>query len=335
MRFKGFLGNARAKEMLSGEIDGGRPPHAVILEGPAGSGRFTLAMLLAKALVCSADSAEKPCGLCSDCVKAAGGNHPDILVYRSGAGPRSFSVETVRKIRADAFILPNEAARKVFVLINAQNMTESAQNAMLKILEEPPAFTCFILTCESRAGLLETIVSRCQTVSLGPVSAREAEKALCEQFPDAAPEQIAQAAAASGYIIGRAKERLSSGILEKSRAFFGDFCKALCGANEYAFLRISGVIENDEELAALFYAALPLLFRDAAARRAGAQTSLSGYAEAASLLTEKLPLNNLRALAEIAFAAQNASLSYANKPLLLTWTFASLWDAARRVGITV
>lgn len=332
MRFEGFYGNARAKEMLSKAVDSGRPPHAVLLEGPAGSGRFTLAKRLANALVCSAEGTEKPCGRCPDCRKAAAESHPDILVFRSGSGPRSFSVDLVRKIRSDAFILPNEAQKKVFILLNAQNMTESAQNALLKILEEPPAYAVFILTCESRAALLETVVSRCQTIPLGPVSPQEAQEALAGQFPDNDPETLRDAAREAGYVIGRARERLESGGLKKSRELIESFAKALCGSNEYTFLKISGIIEKDEELIRPFFETLPFLFRDAAARKIGVQTSLCGFSQPAALLSGTLPFRNLCSLAEVAFTAQSAFLQYANKQLLLTWTFASLWEAARRVG---
>lgn len=155
------LGAGGAGESLSLAFSGGRMPHAVLLEGEPGSGTFRLAAALAEAAVCLSDGG-KPCGRCAGCVKALAGSHPDILTLDGDKNPRAFPVDAIRKIRADAYIRPNEAPRKVFVLLGVQNMSEVSQNALLKILEEPPDNVLFVLTAVSAAALLPTVRSRVQ-----------------------------------------------------------------------------------------------------------------------------------------------------------------------------
>ena len=137
MRFDGLIGNAELKEQLSSLAVSGRMPHALLIEGPTGSGRRTLAGLLAKAAVCRhSDAAARPCGICPDCIKATAGTHPDITYYGGSDRARSFSIDTVRTLREEGYRLPNEAACRVFVLQNAHALSLEGQNALLRIIEE-------------------------------------------------------------------------------------------------------------------------------------------------------------------------------------------------------
>lgn len=164
LRFDGPEGGAEIQKNLSLAFAGGRFPHAVLLEGGPGSGTDRLAAVLARAAVCLSEG-EKPCGVCAGCVKSAAGSHPDIFTLNGDENPRAFPVDAVRQIRADAYVRPNEAPRRVFVLLGMQNMSEISQNALLKILEEPPANVLFVLTSVSAAALLPTVRSRVQIFS--------------------------------------------------------------------------------------------------------------------------------------------------------------------------
>ncbi|HEX3017217.1 MAG TPA: ATP-binding protein [Caproicibacter sp.] len=165
LRFDGFDGGGDVRESLSLAFSEGRMPHAVILEGEPGSGTDRLAAVLAKAAVCLSGG-DKPCGQCAGCIKAQAGSHPDILTLNGDENPRAFPVDAIRQIRSDAFIRPNEAPHKVFVLLGVQNMSEISQNALLKILEEPPENVLFVLTTVSAAALLPTVRSRAQLFSV-------------------------------------------------------------------------------------------------------------------------------------------------------------------------
>lgn len=152
-----FCYNKRAQETLAAFVNGGRFPHALLLEGPEGSGRRTFAREIAAALFCRGE--HKPCGSCSQCRKVLERNHPDVEYYGGDGSRRSFHIDTIRQLRQNAWLLPGEAPCRVCVLCGAENMTDQAQNALLKILEEPPEHTVFILTAENRAMLLPTILS--------------------------------------------------------------------------------------------------------------------------------------------------------------------------------
>ncbi|MCL2884188.1 MAG: DNA polymerase III subunit delta, partial [Oscillospiraceae bacterium] len=204
MRFEGFAGNGGVKRQLSAAADSGRLPHALLIEGEPGTGRRTLARLLARTFVCqAADSAGKPCGECPACRKALDGSHPDIEELGGEGGYKSFHIDVIRALRGSAQVLPNEAPVRVMILLNAQDMTPAAQNALLKLLEEPPAALRFILTADNRAALLPTVLSRCQCVALRGVEEREAVAALKERLAAAAAD--ASAAEESGVPSGAGK----------------------------------------------------------------------------------------------------------------------------------
>jgi len=158
-------GNRALKEQLLPRLSGGELGHALILSGPAGSGKHTLAGIISRAMVCDR-TGTKPCGSCPACKKALAGIHPDIITVAPLEEGKAITVDQVRQMRADAHIRPNEAPRKVYVIEQADGMKDSAQNAMLKLLEEGPAYASFLLIAENPGGLLTTVRSRCETLSL-------------------------------------------------------------------------------------------------------------------------------------------------------------------------
>lgn len=161
-----------------------RFPHAAILEGSTPEGRMNLAKKIAAALVCT--GSEVPCGACPNCRKASADSHADILIYSVEDKPKAFKVDIVREIRNKAYIVPNEAERKVFILENSHTMGVEGQNAILKILEEPPSYVNFILLCSSKSGLLSTVLSRSTVYNLGESSAAEDESLPREKINEAA-----------------------------------------------------------------------------------------------------------------------------------------------------
>ena len=236
MNLTRLAGNAPLKRQLELETARRGLSHAYILSGPAGSGKRTLAGLLAAALVCDRRGGALPCLSCAGCRKAEGGIHPDIV--RVGDDGKDISVAQVRALRADAYIRPNEAERKVYILENAQTMNASAQNAMLKLLEEGPAYAAFLLLTDNAAALLPTVRSRCEHLPLSPVTQREAELWLDEHYPDQ-PQAARQAAAdrCEG-LLGRAAAELEGQAAGDTQALDGalELVRRLDGGDELALL---------------------------------------------------------------------------------------------------
>jgi len=168
----------------------GRLAQAYIVSSPSEETRQKAAEALAGAMVCSAGDGARPCGLCRDCLKAARGIHPDIAIItrqtdEKGAQKREISIGQIRDMIADAYVVPNDADTKAYILLDGDWIGPAAQNAMLKVLEEPPAQAGFILCAESPEGLLDTIRSRCIQLDLGgeedladPAAAQAAERYL-------------------------------------------------------------------------------------------------------------------------------------------------------------
>ncbi|MBR6812873.1 MAG: hypothetical protein IKM51_05820 [Oscillospiraceae bacterium] len=176
MDIPGLAGNEKIKDWVRKAAFSRTLPHAVLITGDEGSGKRALAAYLAAAYVCSS---ERPaCLECRHCKKAAQGLHPDITVL-DPAG-KLVPVEEIRRIRSDAYIRPNEAERKVYIIIGAERMNINGTNALLKVLEEPPGSVAFILTSSAPDLLPHTLRSRCERLALEPAE-RSAENSETAQ----------------------------------------------------------------------------------------------------------------------------------------------------------
>ena len=206
MGFEGLLGNEQLKKNLAQSIARGHISHFYLISGPRGSGKHTLAKLLSAAILCKGTS--KPCRSCGPCRKLLEDNHPDVITV-TDPEHKNVAVKIVRSMRDDMFIRPNESDYKIYIF--PQELGVEGQNALLKILEEPPSYGVFILLTENPEQLLPTVRSRCTELKLLSLPENVLRSELRRLFPQAEEADLSAAMIRSGGLLGQAKELLSSG----------------------------------------------------------------------------------------------------------------------------
>lgn len=203
MGFEGLLGNERLKENLCQSLGKGHASHFYLISGPAGSGKRTLAKLLSAALMCGGD---EPCLQCNSCRKVMADIHPDCITV-TDPDHKTVAVRIVRQIRDDMFIRPNEGAKKIYIF--PQELGIEGQNALLKILEEPPSYGVYILLSENPHQLLPTVRSRCVHLALQPLAEATLRRELEKRLPQTEKAAISAAIHRSGGFLGQALTILS------------------------------------------------------------------------------------------------------------------------------
>lgn len=327
MKALDFVGNNRVIDQLGCLIDSGRFPHALIIEGEQGLGKRTLARQLAAALVCRSES--KPCMECAQCRKAVQNIHPDIFEHSASGGANSFHVDVVRNVISDAFVQPNEAEYKVYILGNADCMSVSAQNALLKVLEEPPSYVVFILTASSKSMMLETVLSRSVVVTLEGVPLDDGVKYISNHFDDVDKSNIKANLEAFNGNIGKAIDVLQEGKTGDLTNVCVELCKALVNDNEYALLTACSVFQKDRQGIVFAMELLKNIFRDALIYSSGCDL-ISGQLETITLLKNKLTRQKLIDLIAICDKLKEMALMNSNNSLLITKICYSLREAVGR-----
>ena len=238
MPFSGFLGNQLTLRHLREALAADRLPHALILAGPRGSGKYTLAIMLAQAANClnppaNPDGLPDFCGHCSNCLRIAESadldarcaeavaaredlrdvdkrdtriliqTHPDVLVIPPDPPQLLIKIGQVRVLTREIYRIPGQARRSFFIFTSAAFMKEAA-NALLKVLEEPPAHATIVLLAENPGELLPTIRSRAGIFPLGAIATGEIESLLAERRPELKPRERAMVARLAEGAIGRA-----------------------------------------------------------------------------------------------------------------------------------
>ncbi len=168
----GMIGYDWAVQQLQKAIAAGVLSHALLITGPESIGKHTLASALARALLCQdPNPARRPCGACSACRRVVSGNHPDLRLVEPETEGRGVKIEQIRDVESFLALTPNESTHKIALISDVELMNPNASNALLKTLEEPPAYAHLILLATDAGTLLPTIVSRSQHLPLRPLDA--------------------------------------------------------------------------------------------------------------------------------------------------------------------
>ena len=165
--FSELLGNENSKEKLGAAIERGTLPHAILIVGPKGSGKRTLAKEISAALNCENKNSDRfslPCCSCNTCRRIKENNYTDITYLKRDKDRATIGVEEVRNFRSDMFLSSTESSYKIYVIEDADKLTHNAQNALLTVLEEPPKNVIILLLASSLDNILTTIKSRAQSI---------------------------------------------------------------------------------------------------------------------------------------------------------------------------
>lgn len=214
--FKDIIGQQQIKEHLHNALSTGKVSHAYIINGEKASGKEFIAKIFAQTLQCEQEGTE-PCGECRSCKQSATGNQPDIIRVLHEK-PGTISVDDIRtQVNNDIAIKPYSSKYKVYIINEAEKMTVQAQNALLKTLEEPPAYAVIILLVSNINALLQTILSRCVVLNMKPVEDELVRSYLMKelQVPDYKAEVCVAFARGN---IGKAKALASSEDFDNVKA---------------------------------------------------------------------------------------------------------------------
>ncbi|MBI4489700.1 MAG: DNA polymerase III subunit delta' [Deltaproteobacteria bacterium] len=217
MPFSDIVGHKRQLETLRRGLERDRLHHAYLFVGPEGVGKKTVALSLAMAIQCR-ERVHDFCGRCINCVRVQSGNDPDVRVVGLLTGKKEISIEQIRELERELKFRTFSGRKKIAIVDPASLMNFSAQNALLKTLEEPPRDSLLILISTSAGGLLPTLLSRCLRLSFAPLSLEEVKGFLV--LKRGVKQEEAESLAAMGMgSLGRATSPDMESLMERRRVW--------------------------------------------------------------------------------------------------------------------
>lgn len=287
--FPAIYQNDSLCERLAAEISEGRFPHAYIIAGDYGSGKRTLAINIAAALACK-DKHTVPCGICDNCQKILNGFSPDVFFIHKDADKKEFTVNLIREIKESLYIAPNELEKRVYIIEDAETMNQNAQNAFLKMLEEPPEYVVFLLLCSNTENLLDTIKSRAPilyTEHISPENIKEyllAHSSRAKELSENSPEKFETVVLSANGSIGQAMSLCEESDKHiKLRGLVTDFLTAWTSHSLSELDLFCDVLPSDSDTVNDFLSLLSVALRDIAVAKCDENCNLlffSNYGEA-------------------------------------------------------
>lgn len=271
------------KNSITAAINKGTLSHALILEGCDEDTRLAAAKEIAAALLCKGEN--KPCGICDKCRKLKSDNHPDVYFLKKDKKSSMIKIDPIRELKKKALVFPNDGDKSIFIIVDAQTMNPQAQNALLKIFEEPSAHVLFILCCSTKSSLLETVISRATCYSLGTDT---------PSASSCSPKQ------------------------EKANTLAKELLSCLVEENEVSFLKKAAALQKDKELLKLCLIEIKDILHDSLIITSASAFLLSEPYDTAKKLSGRLTGEKILRLYTASQELYESCLNNANQNLLLT-----------------
>lgn len=309
--------NENVLNTLTSMISSGRLSQAFLLFGQAGLGKKTIAKYIAAQILCTSGE-NAPCGKCRSCKMIAHDTHPDVSWISVSSNNKAFSVDNLRKLVVDAYILPNDGDRKVYILADCDTLSPLAQNTLLKLIEEPPPHAYFIFTASSKAIFLPTILSRVISLGVSEVCIEECKKAL-EEKGITDKDQIDEAVHAFGGNIGMCLAYLNDDELKKAIEIAKSFTDCLTSSSEYQLLHTLSQLDGNKTLSKNVISLMYSIIRDSSAIRLRSDSLVGCYKSGSQELSKAISLRQANEIYRVLTTADsridgnaNLSLTIAN-----------------------
>ncbi len=281
-----LYGNHALRHCLTKMTQGSRLAQCLLFYGEKGLGKKTFAKWFAMSLLCTENNGN-PCGSCKSCKSVLKNIHPDVMWVPHSGKLGGFSVETVRSVCSDAIVAPNSGNRKVYIFDDCDKMDPRAQNILLKIIEEPPAFAYFIFTAASRQALLPTVISRLMPFGVCHCTREETLSALSER--GYCQEDAKEAADAFCGNIGQCIDYMENEDTKSLVSLTKTAVRCIIDKREYDLLKCFYSVGTDRNKAYALLHSLEKIFRDASALRLDTSLPCTGCDYNGALaLAEKL-----------------------------------------------
>ncbi len=282
-------------------LNSGRLSHAFLLYGEKGLGKKTLAKYIAMRIMCEDKTSNQPCGNCFHCRNILNDTHPDVITAEHTGKTNAISADTVRKICNEAFIKPNYQ-HKIFLFLDADVMNSTAQNILLKSIEEPPEYAYYIFTANSRDDFLPTILSRVASIGVTECSDRECSLALSAMGYD--ESQITSAVECFHGNLGNCIDYLNQGELFTSVEIVKSFTNSLLHHDEYELLKVFTALK-DLNLAKKTLSIMDRHIRDIIAVKIDCHTLSGCDFNGAKMLAERLSIQSCQKIHLLIYKALN------------------------------
>ncbi len=244
MPWEDVIGKIQAVKILRNALISHHVAHAYLLIGQKGVGKRYLARVFAQALNCE-ESKENPCGQCLTCLKILQGSHPDVITIHPEG--KTMKIEQVRELQKAMGYSAFEARQRVYIVCEVDKMTKEAANSLLKVLEEPPKDVVLILTAVQTEGILPTILSRCQIVSIHDISLEVLKQFLQRENTNWPPEKVHLIASLADGCIGKAQQLGQNESLEQERNAYFDIFEKIPFSKEASLFNIAAQWEGTKE----------------------------------------------------------------------------------------